>query len=573
MNYNHNHAYHSYTDYPKYIYQDGGACSICGAEGVTKTTCPQNPSAKNPKPEKHKRSVIERDIKEKKPKTVKPKVTQTKPLVEKKPVVETKPLVEKKPVVKTKPIVEKKPVVESITAAIETPSEVINRRFHFKTTLFKLKGPSDVVYFRNMKLKGEKGPGRNILLLGEYHDFTPGCDSKDNLECFSNWIDYVSKNSPYCFDFFLEGTTTHAGLRWIKPNKKIVYKGGSDLGDVQGRGDLSNNPNIIMDIRELFTPRNMKKLKNTRFHSIDLRLIDVIKRMDVLGQTRVARQILFNYEADYTDGNDDLSRARKSIESYIEDIHFGNKFKREVISQIKSVGTLNVFIDLLVKVMDRCDFTELYKYDIIKDLILPDNARLLDDTKYTIQTILKNKSEQKLLNKYIENLKDSSSRYIIGTFHEHLENASLKIKEMNEHILNTKYIIERQLSKSLLTKADFIKNADIWFAGREKYKNILHFTAQMFLMDVYSLSRMFATFDESKLNRGPVKCRDALYRIPRNIVFYGGSLHTESYRKLLDRLDITKSRDNFIRSENPIKKSISFNKIYKNGFDFFENAI
>ena len=162
-----------------------------------------------------------------------------------------------------------------------------------------------------------------------------------------------------------------------------------------------------------------------------------------------------------------------------------------------------------------------------------------DDTNYTIQTILENKNDQKLLNKYIEKLKDSSSMYIIGTINEHLLNASLKIKEMNNHIFNTKYIIERQLSKSLLTKTDFIKNADIWFSGRQKYKHILHFTAQMFLMDVYSLSRMFATFDESKLNRGPIKCRDTLYKIPRNIVF-GGSLHTESYRKFLDRLDITK---------------------------------
>ena len=30
----------------QYLIQDGGACSICGAEGVTKVTCPQNPSAK-----------------------------------------------------------------------------------------------------------------------------------------------------------------------------------------------------------------------------------------------------------------------------------------------------------------------------------------------------------------------------------------------------------------------------------------------------------------------------------------------------------------------------------------------
>ena len=58
-----------------------------------------------------------------------------------------------------------KPLVETIPEDIERSIEDVNRKFHFKTTLFKLKGPSDVVYLSNMKLKGEKGPGRNILLL------------------------------------------------------------------------------------------------------------------------------------------------------------------------------------------------------------------------------------------------------------------------------------------------------------------------------------------------------------------------------------------------------------------------
>ena len=47
----------------QYLNQEGGACSLCGAEGVTKTTCPKNPAAKNPKPEKHKPSVVERETK------------------------------------------------------------------------------------------------------------------------------------------------------------------------------------------------------------------------------------------------------------------------------------------------------------------------------------------------------------------------------------------------------------------------------------------------------------------------------------------------------------------------------
>ena len=30
-----------------------GKCSICGSPGTTKSSCPLNPNAKNPKPEKH----------------------------------------------------------------------------------------------------------------------------------------------------------------------------------------------------------------------------------------------------------------------------------------------------------------------------------------------------------------------------------------------------------------------------------------------------------------------------------------------------------------------------------------
>ena len=36
-----------------WVQKGGGKCSECGAEGVTRLTCPKNPDAKNPKPEKH----------------------------------------------------------------------------------------------------------------------------------------------------------------------------------------------------------------------------------------------------------------------------------------------------------------------------------------------------------------------------------------------------------------------------------------------------------------------------------------------------------------------------------------
>lgn len=37
----------------------GGSCSLCGASGVTKVTCPFNPAAKNPKPEKHNKKQLQ----------------------------------------------------------------------------------------------------------------------------------------------------------------------------------------------------------------------------------------------------------------------------------------------------------------------------------------------------------------------------------------------------------------------------------------------------------------------------------------------------------------------------------
>lgn len=70
---------------PYYKYQHGGGnCSLCGAPGVTKTTCPFNPKAKNPRPGDHNTiplSQIKGPKKPKKPKAPKkPKTKQpTKP--------------------------------------------------------------------------------------------------------------------------------------------------------------------------------------------------------------------------------------------------------------------------------------------------------------------------------------------------------------------------------------------------------------------------------------------------------------------------------------------------------------
>lgn len=40
--------------------QHGGACSLCGAEGANKATCPFNPAARNPNPAKHGADPVEK---------------------------------------------------------------------------------------------------------------------------------------------------------------------------------------------------------------------------------------------------------------------------------------------------------------------------------------------------------------------------------------------------------------------------------------------------------------------------------------------------------------------------------
>jgi hypothetical protein len=53
------------------------------------------------------------------------------------------------------------------------------------------------------------------------------------------------------------------------------------------------------------------------------------------------------------------------------------------------------------------------------------------------------------------------------------------------------------------------------------------------IMDVYTLARMFMSFDVSKLQRGPEGCRDASFREMKNIIFYGGSTHARIYDMFL----------------------------------------
>ena len=57
------------------------------------------------------------------------------------------------------------------------------------------------------------------------------------------------------------------------------------------------------------------------------------------------------------------------------------------------------------------------------------------------------------------------------------------------------------------------------------------FDMDLFIHDVYTLARMFITFDSTtnKIDRGPIECRNKNYLSPKNIIFYGGVMHTDNY--------------------------------------------
>ena len=87
-------------------------------------------------------------------------------------------------------------------------------------------------------------------------------------------------------------------------------------------------------------------------------------------------------------------------------------------------------------------------------------------------------------------------------------------------------------------------------------------------MDIFTLTRMFAKFDEHKMGWGPPACRSKLFMSPRNIIFYGGALHAEHYSTFLYAID-----RNSLEFLNDGTETERFDSVDLKGFDFFENAI
>jgi hypothetical protein len=64
-----------------YLQLGGGACSLCGAEGTNKSTCPLNKEAKNPNPAKH--NAKKANVKAANVKAANVKAANVKPVVKK----------------------------------------------------------------------------------------------------------------------------------------------------------------------------------------------------------------------------------------------------------------------------------------------------------------------------------------------------------------------------------------------------------------------------------------------------------------------------------------------------------
>uniref|UniRef100_A0A6C0JBM5 SAP domain-containing protein n=1 Tax=viral metagenome TaxID=1070528 RepID=A0A6C0JBM5_9ZZZZ len=579
----------------QYIIQDGGACSICGAEGVTKATCPQNPSAKNPKPEKHK--VKPKDVAKvaSPPKPV-PKVeSPPKPV----PKVESRP----KPVPKVVSIPKRIPKPVPLPKAVPKVGVSKKEDFLNKTLLKILKGPRFASYFENVMISADKVNKRNILLLGEFHDVFRQC-SPNKLDCFSEWIKYVGKNSPFCIDFFLEGMTIREAQQgyYIKPLAPKIYTGGKgtktnlgslsvlelrtmlkDLGLYTGGlkasliKRLEDAQKVVPDVtitvlRNLFDKDhdNVKKYPYLRYHSVDIRQIHDHHRETIGEDTNLTK---------FDNVGDILQTLKDDIsEFFIEEI------SEKEFSVVKSLGEEHPealkYRKLNDELFDSVEkISKAYSFNMI-DYLLNDTSFIeIKGNKYKSLEMLISKPSLTLL-KSIIGIKKYNNFIRLTTIE--LNRLASYVPDMNKSIIFIKKVIDKQFRKSYLTKEHFKENQDIWVEeGDLENPNIYDFYMRIMIMDIYTLCRMFAKFDVDKLERGPNNCK--LFSTPKNIIFYGGEGHTNIYKRFIDSINLNKKNINNFNIYNEEQTCVDFTdkKQYKNGFqskynigyNFFENAL
>jgi hypothetical protein len=93
--------------------------------------------------------------------------------------------------------------------------------------------------------------------------------------------------------------------------------------------------------------------------------------------------------------------------------------------------------------------------------------------------------------------------------------------------------IDKELAKMhhSIDKDEFLNTLlEIYLEPNKSPMNIIGIT-----MDIYFLSRLFIVFDQNKMNRGPVGCRNSQYQQIKNAIVYAGALHIDIYSEFLKK--------------------------------------
>ena len=194
--------------------------------------------------------------------------------------------------------------------------------------------------------------------------------------------------------------------------------------------------------------------------------------------------------------------------------------------------------EVIRRLGDKINLKELYNFNIIDYILDEIEFKPFNESSIEIPQLFNISPEiyNNVIRKLIKEtwFLESDLQYLNDKMKQPKEDIIRHSKLINRTVVFIKKTITKQLEKSLLTKTDFIKNKQIWISDSSDYVFDIYKTTM--IMDMYTLSRMFAKFEQSKMNRGPAACRNNLFMTPRNIIFYGGAAHCDNYLNFIEKI-------------------------------------
>ncbi len=222
----------------------------------------------------------------------------------------------------------------------------------------------------------------------------------------------------------------------------------------------------------------------------------------------------------------DLRKYRNSIKSPLSRLHdSARKYGTEMNSEQILINLKKKSGKIEKKYWEKRD--KLYKYMLGID---------------------RNKSIMLLYKNYINDIAES-----IGI--------AYNFDEFDQYMKIYYSIIDKEMSKMnpIIDKDKFLMVLLNIYMDKPHLWGPLHIMPQ----DIYFLSRLFIIFDQKKIQRGPIGCRDPNYRQIKNVIFHGGSNHTDIYISFLKQYFMLEPSI-YIKTESR-EKCIQFPK----PFDFF----